>query len=108
MNEQTAEVLKHIANKLDVPVEQLWAGMVAYAPFWFYKYVACVALGILIGAAFLYASRQFYLSGIGEYVPSIFAGISGVITLAITGIFGASMLSVMRWPRDSHRKHGRR
>lgn len=47
MDEQAANVLKHIADKLDVPVQALWAGLVAYAPFAYYQWLAmAVALGI--------------------------------------------------------------
>lgn len=49
MNDKTAEVLKHIADKLDVPVQQLWAGLVAYAPFIFWQWVAgCLAAMFIV------------------------------------------------------------
>lgn len=50
MNENAAEVLKQIADKLDVPVQQLWAGLVAYAPFIYYQWLAGLALGLVICA----------------------------------------------------------
>lgn len=49
MDRQAAEVLKQVADKLDVPVEQLWNGLVAYAPFEFYQWCAIlIALAILV------------------------------------------------------------
>ena len=48
MEKETAEVVKQLADKLDVPVEHLWNGLVAYAPFEFYQWVA-----LLIGCAFV-------------------------------------------------------
>lgn len=46
MNKDAAEVLKSIADKLDVPVQQLWAGLVAYAPFTYYQWFAGIAVGL--------------------------------------------------------------
>lgn len=46
MEKETADVLKQIADKLDVPVQQLWAGLTAYAPFtyaqWQAQTILCV------------------------------------------------------------------
>ena len=52
MNQTAAEVIMHIADKLDVPVQQLWAGLIAYAPFVYYQWITGVSLGILGGLLF--------------------------------------------------------
>lgn len=47
MNETTAEILKHISDKLDVPVATLWAGLVVYAEFYFYQWIA-IWVGLIL------------------------------------------------------------
>lgn len=44
MNKEAADVLKHIADKLDIPVQQLWAGLVAYAPFTYYEWLTTMVI----------------------------------------------------------------
>lgn len=56
MDKDTANTLKSIADKLDVPLENLWNGLIAYAPFEFYEWVAIVVstgLGIVAGIAMI-------------------------------------------------------
>jgi hypothetical protein len=89
VNENTAEVLKHIADKLDVPVAQLWGGIVAYAPFWFYKYVAVVIVGSVLGFALLVVCAKLYDRQFVDGMPCALAGMTGTILLGGSLLFGA-------------------
>lgn len=95
MNESTAAILKHIADKLDVPVAQLWSGIVAYAPFWFYKYIAMVGACFLVCAVLVALSFKLYdkeATYSDANMPSILAGIFAVVLFAATAIVGAANL----------------
>lgn len=48
MNDQAAQVIKHIADKLDLPVQHLWAGLIAYAPFTFWQWAVGVGIGLFL------------------------------------------------------------
>lgn len=73
MDKNAAEILKHIADKLDIPVEHLWSGLIAYAPFVFWQWVVGIAFGMLIAA--LLAALGWYAlkKGEGEPVLACFA-----------------------------------
>lgn len=96
MNENAAEVLKHIADKLDVPVQQLWAGLVAYAPFTYYQWLAaliisCVLVVGLVGLAaglFLKAKAMNDMEPYGVFgcISMILAAGVFVIGVAINGV----------------------
>ena len=47
MDKNVAETLKAIANKLDVPVEALWNGLLAYAQFYGYAWAIFLLLSVL-------------------------------------------------------------
>lgn len=51
MDKQAAEIIKQLADKLDVPVQNLWAGMIAYAPFIFWQWVAGLVIFLVVFAA---------------------------------------------------------
>jgi hypothetical protein len=94
MNKDAADVLKHLADKLDVPVEQLWSGLIAYAPFTYYQWLAmtvgaAIATVVLIGVV-VYCIKQNkempwgpigMISGIGVVIFAChfaFEGIGGM------------------------------
>lgn len=83
MDKNTAEVLKQIADKIDVPVQQLWAGLVAYAPFTYYQWIAGVAIGLFIamlcGLLLAYVIKKEETEG---FIPALFML---VVVLALTG-----------------------
>jgi hypothetical protein len=85
MNEQTAQVLKQIADKIDVPVQQLWAGLIAYAPFTFWTWVAGIALGLVMTVLFAILT-VWCVKKESESVlaAAFFTG----ITLGLTGLLG--------------------
>lgn len=47
MNKEAADVIKSIADKLDVPVEQLWNGLIAYAPFYHAQWEVQMILSVV-------------------------------------------------------------
>ena len=70
MNENAAEVLKHIADKLDVPVQQLWAGLVGYAPFVYYQWLAYVVFSLVVGGVSLALCLYFSKRAMKEEIPN--------------------------------------
>lgn len=48
MEKNTADVLKHLADKLDIPVQQLWDGLVAYAPFEYYQWITGIVVALVV------------------------------------------------------------
>jgi hypothetical protein len=94
VNKEAAEVLKHIADKLDMPVGHLWNGLVAYAPFWFWKYVVLTSVFLVLGAVFSWISVKLYRShkekeSIDDGFPIIAAGMAGLACAAIGLLSGA-------------------
>ena len=97
MDKEAAEVLKHIADKIDVPVQQLWAGLVAYAPFTYWQWlVTTVITGslVLIAAAVIIwalrkaddKSEHFF----GVALLAFFCGAGAMIVFGVAGIGGMS------------------
>lgn len=92
MNEQAAEVLKHLADKLDIPVQQLWAGLIAYAPFTFYQWLAGVLIGVFLSAlcfgvlAWCIAKKPEEDGVIGLFMVT-------VAVMIITGLYGVGGMS---------------
>jgi peptidoglycan/LPS O-acetylase OafA/YrhL len=84
MDQQAAEALKQIADKLDVPVQQLWAGLVAFAPFAYFQWeailIGCIAALFICGLvlAVLVANagkvESAFGDGIGLVCIVLFAG----------------------------------
>lgn len=93
MNEQAADVLKHIADKLDVPVQQLWAGMIAYAPFTFWPWVAGIACGLLITGGFALISYYSSKKESGGEDPTVLCGFLAVASFAVTAALGIAYMS---------------
>lgn len=95
MNENAADVLKHIADKLDVPVQQLWAGLIAYAPFTFYQWVVGVTVGILAFVAFVPLCYKMIGSEVSKktdgFVPFL-CGAMATVSFVLTSIFGLSSM----------------
>ena len=97
MNKEAADVLKHIADKLDVPVQQIWAGLMAYAPFTYYQWLTSVVVATFFLVAALVVifwalrkadekSEHFF----GVALIAFFCAIPPVMTLAISGVGGMS------------------
>jgi len=116
MNENAAEVLKHIADKLDIPVQQLWAGLVAYAPFTYYQWLtalvlSCVVFAGLSGLAawLFYKARKmndFEPFGAIGGVVSVLAGLVFIFGIAIHGVGeSAEALAAKHAPEAWASKH---
>lgn len=85
MNDNAVEVLKHIADKLDVPVQQLWHGLVAYAPFTFYTWIVVVTLfviALLCVFVFVYMGKireEYFGCAVFAFFVAL---VSGIFSLA--------------------------
>lgn len=92
MNDKAAEVIKHLADKLDLPVQQLWQGLVGYAPFVYAQWEAVLLVSIVVfvvtGIAFvvsLYKTREEELPwgpvAVISAVVAMFSGVSIAVSL---------------------------
>lgn len=93
MNEQAVEAIKHIADKLDIPVEQLWAGLVAYAPFTFYQWVAGIVIGLVVGGVLVAIAVKFNSKNLGDGFPAFACFMLGGMCLS-----GALFIGLMEMP----------
>ena len=105
MDKSTAELLKGMADKLDVPVEKLWEGLVAYAPFEYYQWLT----EIVVCVSFLALFTLTFSIGIhlakkdNDFAPiaitSFFGMVVVMIMLLMSGIGGvASALAAKNAP----------
>ena len=83
MNKEAAEVLKHIANKLDIPVEQLWAGLIAYAPFTFYQWITGIALGTIVCIVLWALCWKTFPQGKESPLTFMWGACAGMLTMAL-------------------------
>ena len=98
MNKEAADVLKHIADKLDIPVQQLWAGLMAYAPFTYWQWLTTIAVGLLVLAAgvsvIVWGIHKAGKTERDEYfgvaLIAFFCCIPAVMVLGISGVGGMS------------------
>lgn len=91
MEQETADVLKHIADKLDVPVQQLWAGLIAYAPFTFYQWAIGVGMGIFAFVALGWISYKTAGTELSKKTDGFVPGMCGflaVVAFALVAMFG--------------------
>ena len=86
MNENAAEILRHIADKLDVPVANLWAGLVAYAPFVFYQWAAGLIVSVCAAVGFAYLAHRIWKTE--DVACFLFSTLTGA---GIVGLFACLM-----------------
>ena len=93
MDSTTAELLKQVASKLDIPVETLWRGMVEYAPFVFYQWgtgVTIMLITLVIALIAVYRLRHESDSN-AFFAASVLAAVSALCTLLSVGTLADSL-----------------
>ena len=94
MNENAAAVLKHIADKLDVPVQQLWSGLIAYAPFVYYQWLAYVVFSLVGGIVAAALCMYFIKKSMQKELPNgPIAFVCGALAFTCVVIFMVEGLS---------------
>ena len=89
MEKETAELIKHVADKIDAPVQQLWDGLVAFAPFTYDQWLFKAAIIVVIFLAFvgLTALAIHYAKKDNDYETGVlFAGFGAVGVLIVFGV----------------------